>query len=248
MEQNLNNEIETDLISFQVEYKDQKVKNLPSFKTWYERANSYVKDINKKNIKLPKKMFRSSKTVKLLTISFCNNCNSYSICSICNKLSLITCQKCYKEHCPGCLRLMDFEGEPGSCLKGYCKLLYIRTIYGRSCLESTNIFYNIIFIFIFLIFTPFYIGFISSFIGIFPHPNVKSQKINNDKMDKIHIICTYCNCRGFLMFPYFISFFPFLVLILIPGIFSKKYFYRIMVMFLSALIPGGIPFKNLTES
>ena len=72
--------------------------------------------------------------------------------------------------------------------------------------------------------------------------------LNDNEKKEMCISCMiifYSLFRGLLMFPYIITFFPFLVLILLPGIFSKKYFYRVMIVYCSALIPGNQPFKNL---
>ena len=135
-------------------------------------------------------------------------------------------------------------------------MLYLRMIYGRSFIHSSNIIFNIIFIFIFLIFTPFHIVFISSQNGFFPHPNINSNNSINidyngpsDEKKEIYIFCIifYSFFRGLLMFPYIITFFPFLALILLPGIFSKKYFHRVMIVYWSALIPGNHPFKNIQD-
>ena len=39
MEQSKSNELETELISFKLQYKEQNVENFPSFKKWLKRAN-----------------------------------------------------------------------------------------------------------------------------------------------------------------------------------------------------------------
>ena len=72
-------------------------------------------------------------------------------------------------------------------------------------------------------------------------PNDNEKK----EISKTCMIIFYSLFGGLLMFPYIITFFPFLVLILLPGIFSKKYFYRVMIVYWNALIPGNHPFKNL---
>ena len=255
MEQSQSNELETELVSFKLQYNEQNVENFPLFQKWLETAKKYVKETNKKNIKA-KRTSIFNEGVITLTISFCNNCNSYSICRVKNGLSTINCNNCHKEFCIGCLRTLNFRGDQGVCLKGFFKLLYIRMINGRSFISSSNIIFNIIFIFIFLIFTPFHIAFISSHIGFFPHSNINSKNIinienngpNDNEKREICINCIiiiYSLFRGLLMFPYIISFFPFLVLILLPGVFSKKYFYRVMIVYWSALIPGNQPFKNI---
>lgn len=76
MEQSQNNELEAELISFKLQYKKQNVENLLSFKKWHETAKKNIEEINKKNIKAPKTSI-FDKGVITLTISFCNNCNSY---------------------------------------------------------------------------------------------------------------------------------------------------------------------------
>ena len=254
MEQSQDDELETKLISFKLEYKDQNVENFPSFKKWNEEAKKKIKEINKKNIRAKKKSIFSPGVITL-TISFCNNCNSYSICTVESSLSLIKCNNCHKIICPGCNR-----ANSGICLKGFVKLIYIRMINGRSCLRSSNIAFNICFIFIFLIFTPFHIGFISSLVGLMPHPNkrsnrkiitnIENNKENGEEKKEMCIgffLIFICFFRGILMLPYIITFFPFLLLILLPGIFSKKYFYRVMIVYWDALIPGNYSFKNIQD-
>jgi len=254
MEQTQNDELDTKLISFKLEYKEQNIEDSPSFKKWNELAKKNVEEINKKHIKA-KKTSIFSPGVITLTISFCNNCNSYSICTVSDSLSLVNCNNCHKKICPGCKR-----ENSGICLKGFFKLIYIRMINGRSCLSSSTIIFNIIFIFIFLIFTPFHIGFISSLIGFSPHPNIRSNRdiitnIDNNisygenKKEKCakSFAIFYCFFRGLLMFPYIITFFPFLLILLLPGIFSKKYFYRVMIVYMSGIFPGKHPLKNIQD-
>ena len=254
MEQTQNDELDTKLISFKLEYKEQNIEDSPSFKKWNELAKKNVEEINKKHIKA-KKTSIFSPGVITLTISFCNNCNSYSICTVESAYSLIKCNNCHKRICIGCNRTNS-----GICLKGFVKLTYIRMINGRSFLRSSNIAFNIIFIFIFLIFAPFHIGFVSSLIGLSPHPNIRSNRdvfTNSENnrtngLDKKEMCIGfyhtfYCFFRGLLMFPYIITFFPFLLVILLPGIFSKKYFYRVMLVYSSSLIPGGFAFENIQE-
>ena len=137
MEQSQNNELETKLIPFKLDNKDQNVEKNPSFKEWNEEAKKKVKEINKKNIRA-KRTSIFTPGVITLTISFCNNCNSYSICTVENSLSLIRCKNCHVKICPGCNR-----ANSGICLKGFAKLIYIRMINGRSCLSSSNIAFNI---------------------------------------------------------------------------------------------------------
>ena len=124
-------------------------------------------------------------------------------------------------------------------------------IYGRTCFELSSILFNIIFAFIFLIFTPFHLGFISGEMGLNHHPNKISNRpilscLGSDRdLCEFCLIIFYSFLRGLLMFPYIITFFPFLVLILLPGIISKKYYFRVMVVYWSAMLSGNKPLKNL---
>ena len=51
--------------------------------------------------------------------------------------------------------------------------------------------------------------------------------------------------RGLLMFPYIILFFPFMVILLLPGIFSYKYYLYILVMYIAVICPGSGPLTNV---
>ena len=77
-------------------------------------------------------------------------------------------------------------------------------INGRSCLKSSDIAFNVIFIFIFLIFAPFHIGFISSLVGLMPHPNKRSNRkiINNIENNKGNGEGKKEMCIGFFSFFY----------------------------------------------
>ena len=47
------------------------------------------------------------------------------------------------------------------------------------------------------------------------------------------------------MFPYIILFFPFMVILLLPGIFSYKYYLYIFVMYIAVVCPGSGPLTNV---
>ena len=47
------------------------------------------------------------------------------------------------------------------------------------------------------------------------------------------------------MLPYIILFFPFMVILLLPGIFSYKYYLYIFVMYIAAVCPGSGPLTNV---
>lgn len=245
MEQNLNESFDSELIYFHLEYKGQDIKNNIPFQEWYKKTDNYVKEVNSKHEKLSKSsIFRPG--MKFYTISFCNNCRSYVICSISSySYSSITCLKCRQLFCPGCYK-SNKNGE-NNCLKGYLKLLYLRTINGRCILEKSNIIINIIFIIFFLFFTPFYINFILSNFGFYYLNKSSNDKNKEDNkcLAPYIIIVIYSLLIGILMSHYLIFFFPILFTTLLPGIFSKKYFYTLMVLYLSIGFPGTTFLKNL---
>ena len=246
MEQNLNDGFDSELTYFHLEYKKQNIKNNNFFQEWNKKANKYITEVNKRHEKLPKtSVFRSG--IRFLAISFWNNCNCYVISSIENSYSSIKCLKCKKDFCPGCFE--SYNDKDSVCLKGYFKLLYLRSLNGRSFLDGSNAVINIIFIIFFLLFTPFYIGCVFSYIWMNPHPK-KNNKGNlelENKKCKIMYLIIYSLLRGLLMFYYVIFFSLLLIVVLLPGIFLKKYFYRLLVFYLFLGIPGTYPLKNLEE-
>ena len=96
------------------------------------------------------------------------------------------------------------------------------------------------------ILTPLYIGFISFIIGLIVHQN-KNRKENiwniYENEIKFCIVIIFSILRGLLMFPYIILFFPFMVIILLPGIFSYSYYQKIFIIYLTAFFSGCYPMK-----
>ena len=102
-------------------------------------------------------------------------------------------------------------------------------------------------IFFCLFMTPLYLGFLSNIFGLFIHPN-KNRK---DKIDKDeHLLChlIYSIARGLLMFPYIILFFPFMVILLLPGIFYYRYYLYIYNAYVTASAPGTYLLKNVGDN
>ena len=223
---------------FKVEFINQDVMNKPEFKKWYENIKEVI---NKENLEREK---------DLLTIGFCIGCMSYTICSIMDySYCFVICNKCKKTFCVGCLQDNNscFNiADATICLKGFMKIFYLRIIYRRSDYERikyirsdyerTRICFQIMHIFFCLFMTPLYLGFLSNMFGLYVHPN----KNRRDDINKDHLLyqLIYSIARGLLMFPYIILFFPFMVILLLPGIFSYRYYLYIYNAYITALLPG----------
>ena len=220
---------------FKVEYFNQDVKNKPEFKKWYKNIKE---EINKENLE---------RNRDLLTIGFCMNCMSYTICSIMDfSYRYAKCNICKKTFCVGCLQDNNscFNiADTTICLKGFLKVLYLRIIYRRSYNGRTKICFQIMHIIFCLFMTPLYLGFLSNIFGLYIHPN-KNRK---DDINKDHLLyqVIYSILRGLLMFPYIILFFPFMVILLLPGIFSYRYYLYIYNTYVTALFPGPFTLENI---
>ena len=126
------------------------------------------------------------------------------------------------------------------------KLFYLRTIYRRSELIRTHPKFHILHIIFCLIITPLYLGFISNAMGFLFHPK-KPTEI--DKLEeKILFIFIYSIFRGVLMFPYIILFLPFMIILLLPGIFSYKYYLYIYIMYITAICSGTGSLENVGDN
>ena len=68
----------------------------------------------------------------------------------------------------------------------------------------------------------------------------------NDDRFSYQII--YSILRGLLMFPYIILFFPFMIILLLPGIFSYKYYLYIFIMYVTALFSGPYSLNNVGDN
>jgi len=247
MEQNLNiRELEVEDF-FKLEYKGQNVEKTPEFKNWYKIMNNYVKE---ENIRLSQYYLTNPNVygLPLLLISFCNECNSYVICSFSQEYSNIKCSKCNSHFCGGCLKKCLDGNDFLTCLKGYLKLLYLRIIYQRTSINKFNKsymwLYYIFHILFCLFLTPFYIGFLSFLIGLIVHRNKNRKEYTwHIYKNKIIFFIIFSFLRGLLMLPYIILFFPFMIIILLPGIFSYSYYKKIFIIYITAFFCGNYPLK-----
>ena len=145
------------------------------------------------------------------------------MCSLGEGFSDVVCSKCKEWFCIGCSRkVQKVSGEERKgdtiCLKGCLKSFYLRVINSRSDLKRTCAWFHILHIIFCLFMTPIYLGFISYFMGFIMHKN-KEKKVAYLNIFKVVFFLLFSFLRGLLMFPYIISFFPFMVILLLPGIF-----------------------------
>ena len=170
MENNLIQQFEYDFNHFKLDFKNQNINGIKEFKNWYKNTSIYIDKINKE-----KGLYSShNNDDSLLIISFCNICNSYAICSFDYNYSFVNCKNCKTNFCIGCSRNnKNIDNGNSLCLRGYFKLLFVRTKYRRVGIlfssNNLNIFPSIICI----LFTPCYFGFISYIIGFNIHQNKK---------------------------------------------------------------------------
>ena len=95
-----------------------------------------------------------------------------------------------------------------------------------------------------LFITPLYIGFISNLMSFLVHRN-KKRKYEDLNGFVVFAYFIYSLFRGLLMFPYIIFFFPFMAILLLPGIFSYKYYLYVIAMYITAICPGSLPLANI---
>ena len=254
MEQDLN-EFKNDNFenndSFKLDHKNQEVKNKEEFKKWYKSAKEYTQ---KENLKRGKDYIENIGNyhihveTSILTIEFCEKCLSYTICYLGRGFSDVVCNKCKECFCIGCSRKMqkisEYRYEDTVCLRGYFKSFYLRAINRRSELIRTCACFHIMHIIFCLFITPLYLGFISNFMGFLVHKNIK-RKVEDINNSKFLLYFFYSVFRGLLMFPYIILFFPFMVILLLPGVFSYKYYLYIFVMYIAAIWPGDGALTNV---
>ena len=237
MEQDLNSYkdlvIEKDELHFKLQHKNQDLKNNMEFKKWYEDANKYIQKENEK-------LYAEH---EISIINFCSGCCSYSIFRMFD-FSWIKCQNCDYKFCIGCGRKPLSNNDYSTCLKGYFKSVFLRLLYENTVsIDSFGCFFHIIFT---LFFTPFYIAFIFNFLGFLSHQRNSRLDNNNEIKDfinnkkKIIIICIYSIMKGFLFFPYIIIFLPFMIILLLPSIFSEHYYLKLFWFSLSVARAGGI--------
>ena len=241
MEQDLTSykEIETDLYHFKLQYITQNLKDNLEYSFWREKATQYINKHNKE----------THSENNILLISFCNNCCSHSIFKI-NHFSFIECINCHEQHCIGCSRRPLSDSDYSTCLFGFLKANYVRAIN-----EGTNIVIHKTVIYIFhiifcLLFTSLYIGFIFHMIGFLSHQK-RSRMENNgeihdftDNKNKLYIIYIYSILKGILFFPYIITFFPLMIILLLPSVFSKIYYFKVLTFYITIIIASGMERKE----
>ena len=235
---------------FKRQYRTQDLSKLPEFKEWYKEKKKYVDHENK--IRGPMTRENSQKydfSERHLIISYCPFCESYGICYIkcdCNSYSLIICKNCKKVFCIGCLREPLDNFDHSLCLKGFLILLYYRIKDRRS----DNVHYRPLLYFIHIIaclfLTPIYLGIISSYLGFMLHRKRTEYffkwVLNYGAGADVGMAISFS--RGFLMFPYIITFFPFMVILLFPSIFSFNYYLYIYNMYITIFNPGTMSYDG----
>jgi len=225
---------------FQIDHKGQNIRNNLEFKKWKEDAQNYIRRVNKQR----KEAYISNHFYgdkSMLTIEFCDNCISYTICSLSKSFCYIKCNKCQEEFCIGCSRKKQYNEERDNetiCLRGYLKGLYLRIINRRSELVIAYFFDYILHVLFCLLFTPLFIGFISNYMGLIIHRNKKRVITNNFLYDNRCYYFFFSFFRGLLMFPYIALFLPFMIILLLPGIFSYTYYLHVFISYIAAVWPG----------
>lgn len=235
---------------FKKQYKDQNLFKLPEFKEWYNEKKKYVEKENKIRGHYTREscnIYNDSE--RHLIISFCPFCSSYGICFNeynCANYSLIRCKNCKKRFCCGCFREPSDGLDYTICLKGFLLLLYYRIKDRRS----DNVYFSPLFYFFHIItclfLTPIYLGIISSYLGFLFHRKRTEfffkMVLRYGPSADLGMVISFL--RGLLMFPYIITFFPFMVILLIPSIFSFKYYLYIYNMYITIFMPGTISYDD----
>ena len=143
-------------------------------------------------------------------------------------------------------KIDQYDYDDTTCLRGYLKAYYLRLIYRRSDLLRTCACFHIIHIIFCLFFTSLYLGFLSNIIGLLVHPNKKKiVKKENEGLILFYLI--FSMFRGILMFPYIILFLPFMIILLLPSIFSYTYYLYIFIAYVTAINPGFVRLKNVGD-
>ena len=229
---------------FKVEYKNQDVNKFPEFRKWYKKTYQYIKNENIRRGKA-----HDVHNGKILIIAFCDICLSYVICSVGKTFCYIECNKCKTFFCIGCARKQQkflHGGDDTVCIKGYFKSFYLRAYYRRSSLVVTHPLFHIMHIILCLFFTPLYIGFISNGMGLIMHTKRKLEKKKFNQ--KFKRVIAYSIFRGLLMFPYMTIFFPFMFILLLPGVFFYKYYLYVYVAYITAIWPDSGSLDNVGDN
>ena len=230
-----------DYYYYSLEYKGQDVSTNPDFQKWYKKVQDYIKKENKIRglIQIDNNKYWKYEEERFFILSLCPNCNSYSICVIKFYYCFITCKKCKERFCIGCSKKGKDSKDDTICIKGYFRLLYHRIIFKRSDYAVITTYSTFIHILICLFITLIYLGFASGFMGFNTHNNRENLY---EKMLREERFCNYVMIfsllKGLLMFPFIMNFFPFMVLLLLPSIFSRNYYPYIFNMYITILMPG----------
>lgn len=238
MEQDLNKEFETDLYHFKLHHKNQNLNNNSEYENWKKNAIDYINRENKNSI---------DEYIKL--INFCNNCCSYSIFST-YLFSLIECHNCHYKFCIGCGKKPLSNRDYSTCLKGFIKMNYLRAFNESTKILSFHPILCILHIIFSLFFTPQYIGYIFNMLGFLQHQRISRLKNNGeihdftDNENKLLTIHIYSIIKGFLFFPYTITFLPFIVILLSLGVFSKENYMKVLAFYCTIAHAGGMEVKN----
>ena len=95
--------------------------------------------------------------------------------------------------------------------------------------------------------TPLYLGLLSNYFGLSIHPKTtKEEEIYI--IGPVFLAPIYSILREFLMFPYIILFFPFMIILLLPGILSYKYYLYIYNTYVTTLFAGPYSLKNVVDN
>jgi len=65
-----------------------------------------------------------------------------------------------------------------------------------------------------------------------------------DSKNKLYILYVYSILKGILFFPYIIIFLPSMIILLIPGIFSKIYYFKVLTFYVTIVTAGGMELKD----
>ena len=229
---------------YKKQYKNQNISKSPEFQEWYKYLEKYVKNENEIRGPYSKEIYEKyGFEERHLVISFCPFCDSYGICFVesdCNNYSLIVCKNCKEKFCIGCLRKPLDQFDYTFCPKGFLLILYHRIKDRRS----DNVHYSPLLYFFHIItclfLTPIYLCIISSYVGFKTHRKRKEYffqwVLNTGPSATVGMIISFS--RGLLMFPYIITFFPFMVILLLPSIFSFDYYLYIYNMYITIFMPG----------
>ena len=227
---------------FPLQYKNENFYTKPAFKEWYKLKKEYINKENK--IRGPWNEENYQKygfDERYYIFSYCPNCISYAICIVKNDYSFVECKNCRKEFCLGCYRNKIDRFEDTTCLKGFLLLLYYRVIGKRSSNSSYEPLLYFFHIIVCLFITPIYLGMISQFLGFIVHKKKKGSFFEDALTagTSAKFCFLFSLFRGLLMFPYIILFFPFMLILLLPGIFSFNYYIYIYNTYITIFMPGN---------